>query len=744
MAPAADFSFKIYQTLVFLGGFRGFILENKSVIMATFLNILALIFPLIVGLPLALAWSRGRSWVETISLSWFLGIAVMATVLIPIGLSGIPYRPAILNGGLVVALILLCYSIFRIWRARLPLTEVQRDNSTNHISRWAFVFLFLTAVNVYVGAKVAFNTPISVWDVVQFWLPKAEALRPPGTLRALALTVYPDYPPLWPLQIGLTRSIAADPSVVKLLPAFYLIVFLGLVYAYLSKHANACTAAVALWLISGLPYLHFFYGLMDLLAEVPLMAFVGAASVLLARFYFTHERRDAWASLVLASTAILIRPEGFQVAFIIAFVLGARAWRNRQWIVASMCVVIPVSVFIGWLLTVRFCFRHAATYQVNLSLLTGNIVISALTHILRYECHELLNPFIFGPTLLEIIVILVAWRSWRIWGPFAAIFFGSMAVISMTYIILPTINGMPLKWWLETGFKRMLLHFVPLLVIAAALGSHAVFRRGLVESSSAPCDRSAGRRNAGWRDAAAYLLLSITLIAAAGYYSGLFRPTYIHLSRVIPNGELYLYSPVSYGYEKGWWQAQNPGNVDAIMTEPKSGITGGVLYDLTNLGYRGSNDGIYDHFVSFRAKVGIVGTTAGSVRFLVIADGHQIAAIPRVLTGKDGFIPIATSLPISTHWLELAVDSVGDNNSDAAVWIEPRLKRGGSGLLVAGVLLLGAGSAAASALAFGRKRWSRVTSRLIGLRPILIVLFVAVLIMQADAIANCLLRVGRF
>jgi len=617
----------------------------------------------------------------------------------------------------------------------LPLTMVQPGNPASRMSPWAWLFLILTAVNVYVGAKVAFNTPISVWDVVIFWLPKAEALRPPGTLRALAQTVYPDYPPLWPLHIGLTRSIAADPSIVKLLPAFYLIAFLGLVYGFLSKHTNAFTAAVALWLISGLPYMYFFYGLMDLLAEVPSMAFVGAGSVLLARFYFTREWRDAWASLVPASIVILIRPEGFQFAFIVALLLGARAWRNRQWIIASMSAVVPLAVYVAWHLVVRFCFRHAATYQMNASLLTVGAVISAIGHILRYECHELLNPFIFGPTLLEIIAILVAWRSWRAWGLLAGIFFGSMALISMTYAILPS-TGMPLDWWLETGFKRMTLHYVPLLVIAAALGAHAVYRRRLMEPNSAPRDRSVG-----WRSAMGYMLLSIMLIAAAGYYSGLFRPTYIDLSRVMPNGESNLYTHVSYGYEKGWWQAQNPGSVNTIMTAPQSGMTGGVLYDLTNLGYRGSNDGIYDRFVRFKAKVGIVETTGGSVRFLVIADGRQIASIPRVLTGKDGFIPIAARLPLSTHWLELAVDPVGVNNwSDQAVWVEPRLKRGDSGLLVAGVLLLGAGSAALSALVIGRERWSRMMSRLIGLRPVLVTLLVASLIMQADAIANYLLR----
>ncbi len=709
--------------------------------MATLHNILALTFPLIVGSPFAVAWGRGRSRVETISLSWFLGIAVTALILIPIGLFGIAYHRTILKSGLVVVVILLGCSIFRNRRARSPLA--QPGAPASRINPCAWVFLILTAVNLYVGAKVAFDTPISVWDVVIFWLPKAEALRSPGTLRALAQTVYPDYPPLWPLHLGLTRSIAADPSVVKLLPAFYLIAFLGLVYAFLSKYTNAFTAAVALWLISGLPHLYFPYGLVDLLAEVPMMACVGASSVLLARYYFTHERRDAWACLVLASTAILIRPEGFQFAFIIALLLGARAWRNRQWIVAGLGVVVPVAVYVAWHLVVRFCFRHAATYQVNTSLLTVSAVLSAAGHILRYECHELFNPYIFGPTLLETIVILVAWRSWRTWGLMAVIFFGSLALISMTYIALPS-TGMPLQWWLETGFKRMLLHFVPLLVIAAALGWHAVFRRGLVESSSASHDRSVGRRNAGWRNAAAYLLLSITLMAAAGYYCGLFRSKYIDLSRVVPNGAVALYSPVSYGYEKGWWQAQNPESVNTIMTAPQSGVTGGVLYDLTILGYRGSNDQICDRFVSFRAKVGIVGTTAGRVHFLVIADGHQIAAIPRVLTGKDGFIPITARLPPSTHWLELAVDPMGDNNSDGAVWVEPRLKRGGSGLLVAGVLLLGAGSAALSALVIGRERWSRMMSRLIGLQPVLVTLLVASFIMQADAITNCLLRFGLF
>jgi len=67
------------------------------------------------------------------------------------------------------------------------------------------------------------------------------------------------------------------------------------------------------------------------------------------------------------------------------------------------------------------------------------------------------------------------------------------------YYATPEIN--PLSWWLSTGFDRMILHFFPLLVFAAALLSQGkkelISRAGPGEVNVYPVGRGVASCQAG-------------------------------------------------------------------------------------------------------------------------------------------------------------------------------------------------------------------------------------------------------
>jgi hypothetical protein len=656
----------------------------------------------------------------------------MGAALIPTGLLGIAFQPAILIGWLLVGWGAMWWVRRQSPRSTHRPTAVVRPARVNF---WFCLFASLTAANVITAGVIAFHVPVGVWDVQQFWMPKAELLSPPGTLRSLAASTYPDYPPLWPVHIALTRLIAVTPATAKLLPVTYLAAFLAVVFAYLTERTNRITAVAAVWVISGIPYLHYAYGLSDLLAEVPIMCLVGAATISAARYYASRATHEAIAALVFASTVVLIRPEGFQFALVVGFLLAPCAWYHRHRGLAIVSLMVPTAVFAAWQSVVRFSFGRGSTYRPTAIHWDGEL-LRVLGRVLRYAGGELSHPYLFGPTLIGFALLVVGFRSWRRWGLFAVVLAASVGMICATYVVLPFTNGQPLEWWLQTGFKRMLLHFVPLLTIASAVATHA-----MTESERSPVD--VRRSSPSWRTAIGYSLAALILIGAAVHTSGWLRSRSLHLTSLSPNGQRNLYAAVTYGNEKGWWQPQTPGSVDAIMTCPADNISSVVSYDLNNLGVRGGSESVFDRFVRFETRVGVVATEVGQVRFLVYADDHEVAATGP-MTGRSGTAVLSAKLPPWTRVLRLVVDPMGSGNSDHAVWFEPTLQRAGSGPLVAVILLVAACAAVGSALASTGVRWAEMPARLCGSRPILIALLAAGLILQLDAIANRLLRPGFF
>ena len=303
--------------------------------------------------------------------------------------------------------------------------------------------------------------------------------------------------------------------------------------------------------------------------------------------------------------------------------------------------------------------------------------------------------------MIAALLCIVGYRSWRATWPWLAIFLVELAAIAATYLIAPASNDQPLTWWLVTGFKRMLLHIVPLLFIAAAIA---------VGVSQAPGNV---RKRGVLFGAAAIIAGALLTVVAAG-------PGTVRLGDLIPNGVIGL--PVPLAYDHG-----------SVLFPATAAAQASVIYDLQNLGQRlAPNDAVYGRFTSVDAEIGSPCPAPGTE--------VQVGANDRVLVrnrlGADPAKTIAlhAAIPPDARTGSIIVISSAGSSAGPSLRVRAELHRGGAWPLVAGLLLLAGLLALALVFAspmLARMRWPGAGATLVAA----LVLFVG-LVQQVDVLTN--------
>ena len=194
----------------------------------------ALGFPVVVGLPIVIGLQLAGSWSARTGLAFLFGSAASGLVLMALGIAGVPLRREVL------AVLLLAWLAGWAWllRRRLVALRLPLRPAWPALNPVVALLLGLTLLNVVTAAAYAASTPIGISDVLNIWLPKVERLASTHSLLALNHTTFPDYPPVWPLHLFLTRDLAGDASAVKLLPTLYLVSLLAVVFGYLASRTT--------------------------------------------------------------------------------------------------------------------------------------------------------------------------------------------------------------------------------------------------------------------------------------------------------------------------------------------------------------------------------------------------------------------------------------------------------------------------------------------------------------------------
>ena len=313
-------------------------------------DVAALGWPIAVGLPIALLIQPVQSLVPRIGLAYLTGSAISGIALTMLGIAGLPFRGRWLALLIIVWVVGFGWVMRRHWLTLRPLIALHRPV----INPFAALLVALTLVSLVTAGWYALATPIGISDVLSIWLPKADTLAREHHLLALNRTTFPDYPPLWPVHLFVARGIAGHENAVKLLPTLYLASLLAVVYGYLATRTRPVIAAATVWVLAGIPYFWFPYGVNDLMAEVPFTALLVTAVVGLVRYLEDDDVRQLAGSVLLATAVALVRPEGIQPAFLIGILAGLITWRRARprWL-ADLGVLLPPLAYGLWLVAVR-------------------------------------------------------------------------------------------------------------------------------------------------------------------------------------------------------------------------------------------------------------------------------------------------------------------------------------------------------------------------------------------------------
>lgn len=634
--------------------------------------LLGILLPVALGLPFTL-WLR--SWLVRVAMAFLVGAVVITAGLTVVGAAGLRFSPLSLAPAAVLWLLAAALAVRR--------SKALIGAWPSWPSGWgwpAWALLALAGLNVATAAAYAVRVPISDTDVVVIWLPKAQLIAT-GGFKALAQSVYPDYPPLWPLHIYLANGGGAW---LKLLPSAYLIATLLIVFDFVRSRVGTVMAAACALAISGVPYIWLPYGVNDLMSEIPTMAFVTASTIMLAGYVDQPSAARAAVTSLAAIGTVWARPEGFLHAFLIGTILviaGFRLHRSRQALLPAGAIVIA---YLGWRFVVRFVFHYTGGLQANPAALTPSVVLSSLTEIVRYAAANVGNPYLFGPALIAVACVALGLTRWRLFGIVGFVLAVDVGIGIATYTALPSTDvGEPLIWWLTTGFKRMLMHLTPLLYITAALAIGSLLQR------SATSNRSDSQRwrlpdwgRGGVLSVAVIVLTSITIVIAAYSAYRVGGPKSYDLSVMFPahvsGSELDLSVP------------------GAVSVTTASGTDQKLLFYLQNTGRRVPPlDNITGVFWRFSSLVAVQ-SGSGPAQFTASVDGRMIGEV----TANPEAAPVALSgqIPIGGRFLELSVRQLGPGPGVAS-WAQPTVYRASEWWLVEAFLLLGVVAVVASGLA---------------------------------------------
>ncbi|HID63732.1 MAG TPA: hypothetical protein EYP49_13490 [Anaerolineae bacterium] len=350
-----------------------------------------------------------------------------------------------------------------------------RDKSDFHrFYPWKRALTLVIAITVLLttlaNSVIALYWPIRSWDAVAIWGVKGKAIAASGTITSLEYGAHPYYPLHWPLMISLASILDGD-KLVKALLSLTFAALLAVFYSNLRRFCGLLRSWLATLALATTPFLLYH----STIAYANLtMSFYYTASVLYLLNYFHHRKLGSLLlSGLMAGIATWTRPEGLlllglNLLVLLIFSLRRKLLRSSLlYILPPCCFVFPWIVYSKYILNISNPFWSYTVTAIT-SLLTSHVDWDKLATVLQYLGRTIGAYGQWGGVWIAFLVIValcidrVKRHSYLL-----SIIFLNIAMVVFMYYSTPEIN--PLSWWLKTGFNRMILHFFPLLVFAAAL-----------------------------------------------------------------------------------------------------------------------------------------------------------------------------------------------------------------------------------------------------------------------------------
>jgi hypothetical protein len=375
----------------------------------------------VVGYALLFAFGlvRGRrsEW-RLLALAYLVGWAFLGCVLTFFLIMGLDPQVAT-----TVVVSMVSIEIAFLIGRRVPKTEVvahrPRGRPLALVTALAGASALVAAIAVAMIVAIKWTWPAG-WDVVWFWLPKANVIFSMHGLDTgvggWGAQAHPQYPPLASVMAAAACHFAGGfhPSVLTVEAVVLGIAFLGAIPALVDRFAPRWLVFPFMALLAVTP--GFWWRLQELIVDQTLAYLVAAAAA--ACLIWLREPRGAWLTMaiVLLAAATLTKLEGITMALLLVLVVagGAFAMRGRAGWPALLLLIGPAAI-VPWRLWLHS--HHFPTtpsdYRVSDLLHPAFLVHhwSLFSFAFQWVLHFVFRPSVWLVALpLGVIAILLAAR----------------------------------------------------------------------------------------------------------------------------------------------------------------------------------------------------------------------------------------------------------------------------------------------------------------------------------------------
>ncbi len=437
--------------------------------------------PLIVGvLAASAAWARGPRRGERFAAAGLANVAATGLAV---------YAVALATGRLSAW---LPWAVLGVSATVGVLTRGSPESTPPGASAPASPFDALSAL--FLGTLLVPTVfPYVAFDANVIWAWRAYAMRDTGFAHAVTTGLRPGYPPLDSILLWLGIG---DPLFEGRLFPWLLLVFFAVFFrARLARVAPGLAAAGLLFVVATV---HVWQGVATFYADVPLMVFVVAGSLLALGLPggAAPPRVDRAAGALCLAAAVLVRPDGL---ICVGVVVVAALWAARRRLgLAAAPLAFAAAAWATWALRPASLRAGAAAYRFVGNAdwrAAGTTPVEAVVRILGIFLFSLQGQWLSHKgvgTAVYLVALVAAWRflsrDARAGGPAdeetrlaGAVTFLSLGTVAGLYAVLPFVVNMrtsvapdaspswaaAYRTFANVGIGRMTVHLLPFFVLYA-------------------------------------------------------------------------------------------------------------------------------------------------------------------------------------------------------------------------------------------------------------------------------------
>lgn len=428
------------------------------------------------ALCLVIGSERGLCALETIAISYMLGIGIVTSEMLLFYFLKLPLRPiSILAPFGILVLVNAAIRVFRPAR-RAPAPPCCEKESGK-----SGIFGIFLAVGITFEAAYAFFRalikPIESYDAVAIYAVKSKmlyltrAINPDFFNSLSTLFPHPDYPlniPFIETFLYLCMRDLNDQLVKVIFPLFFLAI-LAVLYCAVRRFATKNYALTFVFILATIPQFNSYAA--NAYHELPLACYCFASAILLFGWF---ERPDeSWRlviSAILVGLAGWTKNEGLLYCVVNMTVLGAflafnfkKVAARRLFHVAAYPLII-VAMLLPWILIKKQ--YGISNSEIDLANLNPQYLLGQ-AHKMIPILYEFQKQFfgpkkwnIFWPAALTAIVIFYR-RAFSPVGRYIAL---SIILTVAGYVLFYLISYVDVLYFLGKTWSRFLLHFLPVVV----------------------------------------------------------------------------------------------------------------------------------------------------------------------------------------------------------------------------------------------------------------------------------------